>query len=207
MKKVKLILGVAIIGLVALASCSQQKPVKTIKNLKDGIIGETTASAKYKAFAQKAREEGSYTIAILFDATSKAEAVHAENHTKVLTGLGKTIEAFTPKFEVKTTAENLQGAINGESYEVATMYPQFLADSKAENVEKATKSFTWAFDTEKKHNDFYSKALSALNTGSESNLPIGYAVCPVCGNTYDIANMDDKCAFCQTEKGKYINFS
>lgn len=207
MKKVKLILGIAIIGLIALASCNQQKPVKTIKNLKEGIIGETTASAKYKAFAEKAREEGNDTIAILFDAASKAEAVHAGNHTKVLTELGETMEAFTPKFEVKTTAENLQAAIDGESYEVATMYPQFLADSKAENIEKATKSFTWALDTEKKHNDFYSKALSALNTGSESNLPVGYAVCPVCGNTYDIANIDDKCAFCQTGKEKYINFN
>ncbi len=207
MKKVKLILGIAIIGLIALASCNQQKPVKTIKNLKDGIIGETTASAKYKAFAEKAREEGKDTIAILFDAVSKAEAIHAANHTKVLTELGETMEVFTPKFEVKTTAENLQAAIDGEAYEVATMYPQFLADSKAENVEKATKSFTWALDTEKKHNDFYLKALSALNTGSESNLPVGYAVCPVCGNTYDMANIDDKCAFCQTDKEKYINFN
>lgn len=207
MKKVKLILGIAIIGLIALASCNQQKPVKTIKNLKEGIIGETNASAKYKAFAEKAREEGYDTIAVLFDAASKAEAIHAENHTKVLTELGETMEAFTPEFEVKTTKENLQAAIDGEAYEVATMYPQFLADSKAENVEKATKSFTWALDTEKKHNDFYSKALSALNNGSESNLAIGYAVCPVCGNTYDMANIDDKCAFCQTDKEKYINFN
>jgi rubrerythrin len=206
MKTVKLILGVAILGLIALAGCSQQKPVKTIKNLKDAIVGETTASAKYKAFADKAREEGNDTIAILFDAASKAEAIHADNHTKVLTELGETMEAFTPQFEVKTTAENLKAAIDGESYEAATMYPQFLADAKAEKVEKATKSFTWALDTEMKHKDFYSNALSALNSGSETNLPVGYAVCPVCGNTYDMAIVDAKCAFCQTDKEKFINF-
>ncbi len=207
MKKMKLILGIAIIGLIALTGCNQQKPVNTIKNLKEGIIGETTASAKYKAFAEKAREEGNDTVAILFDAASKAEAIHAANHTKVLTDLGETMEAFTPEFVVNTTAENLQAAIEGESYEVSTMYPQFIADSKAEKVEKATKSFTWALDTEKKHNDFYSKALISLNTGSESDLPVGYAVCPVCGNTYDKTNIDDKCAFCQTDKEKYINFN
>lgn len=207
MKKTKLILGVAVLCIIALTGCTQQKPVKTIKNLKDAIIGETTASAKYKAFAEKAREEGNDTIAILFDAASKAEAIHADNHTKVLTELGETMEPFTPKFEVKTTAENLQAAIEGESYEVATMYPQFLIDSKAEKVEKATKSFTWALDTEKKHNDFYSKTLSELKAGSEINLPVGYAVCPVCGNTYDQANLDEKCAFCQTDKGKFINFN
>ena len=206
MKNLKLILGVAIIGLIALTGCNQPKPVKTIKNLKDGIIGETTASAKYKAFADKAREEGYDTIAILFDAASKAESVHAANHTKVLTDLGEKMDEFKPEFEVKTTAENLQAAIGGESYEVKTMYPNFLADAKAENVEKATKSFTWALDTEKKHNEFYNKALMALNAGSENGLPVGYEVCPVCGNTYDMANVDDKCAFCQTDKEKFFTF-
>ena len=33
--------------------CNQPKPVKTIENLKAGIKGETTASAKYAAFARK----------------------------------------------------------------------------------------------------------------------------------------------------------
>jgi rubrerythrin len=207
MKKGKLILGIAVIGLMALAGCNQQKPVNTIKNLNEGIIGETTASAKYKAFAEKAREEGNDTIAILFDAASKAEAIHADNHTKVLTDLGEKMKAFTPEFKVNTTAENLQAAIDGESYEVKTMYPQFLADAKAEKVEKATKSFNWALDTEKKHNNFYSKALTALNAGSESGLPLGYSVCPVCGNTYNIANLEDKCAFCQTAKEKFIPFN
>ena len=207
MKTVKLTLAIAIIGLMTLASCNQPKPEKTIKDLKEAIIGETTASAKYKAFADKAREEGNDTIAILFDAASKAEAIHADNHTKVLTELGETMEAFTPEFEVKTTAENLQAAIEGESYEATTMYPQFITDSKAENVEKATKSFTWALDTEKKHKEFYSNALNVLNAGSELNLPVGYEVCPVCGNTYDMANADDKCAFCQTDKDKYIKFN
>ncbi|GET23214.1 rubrerythrin family protein [Prolixibacter denitrificans] len=206
MKKVRIFLVLAITSLIAFTSCNQSKPVKTIENLKAGIIGETTASKKYEAFAQKAKEEGHDAIAMLFSAASNAEAVHAANHTKVLESLGEKMDDFTPEFEVKTTAENLQAAIEGESYEVATMYPQFLADAKAEKVQKAEQSFTWALDTEKKHNDFYSNALSALNAESESGLPTGYAVCPVCGNTYDMANVDDKCAFCMTDKSKFINF-
>lgn len=207
MKTVQQFLVLVFVSLIAFTGCNGPKPVNTIKNLKDGIIGETTASKKYEAFAQKAREEGYDTIAILFDAASKAEAIHATNHKKVLEGLGETMDDFTPEIEVKTTAENLKGAITGESYEVATMYPQFLTDAKAEKVEKAEKSFTWALDTEKKHNEFYTKALNALNEGSESNLPVGYSVCPVCGNTYDIASVDEKCAFCQTGKGKFISFN
>ena len=194
----------AFVGLVALASCNQSTPEKTIANLKDGIKGETTASAKYLAFAQKAREEGYDTIAKLFDAASKAEMIHATNHTKVLTDLGVTMEAFNPEFEVKTTAENLQAAITGETYEIDSMYPRFLDDAKAEKVEKATKSFTWAMDTEKKHQSFYAASLEALNGAGEKTLPFEYFVCPVCGNTYDKATLEPKCGFCQTDQEKYI---
>ena len=201
MKKVLLF---AIMSLIVFAGCNQPKPVKTVENLKAGIKGETTASAKYAAFAQKAREEKHDTIAKLFDAASKAESIHADNHKKALEALGEKMEDFKPEFEVKTTAENLQAAIDGESYEVATMYPQFLSDAKTEKVEKAEKSFTWAFDTEKKHMEFYKKALEALNSKTEKTLPFEYAVCPVCGNTYDKVSMDEKCAFCQTSKDKFI---
>jgi rubrerythrin len=198
------ILLLAAICLIAFAGCMKPKPTKTIENLKAGIKGETTASAKYAAFAQKANEEGLDTIAKLFEAASKSESIHAANHTKALEELGVKMEEFKPEFEVKTTAENLQAAIDGESYEVSTMYPQFLADAKAEKVEKATKSFTWAMDTEKKHLQFYTNALEALKANAEKTLPFQYAVCPVCGNTYDNAKVDEKCAFCQTPKEKFI---
>jgi rubrerythrin len=200
----KNMLILAVISLMAFTGCQTPKPAKTIENLKAGIKGETTASSKYAAFAQKAREEGLDTIARLFDAASKSESIHAANHSKVLEELGEKMDAFTPEFEVKTTAENLQAAIEGESYEVSTMYPQFLADAATEKVEKAKKSFTWAFDTEKKHLQFYANVLKALKANDEKSLPFEYAVCPVCGNTYDKAAMDEKCAFCQTSKDKFI---
>lgn len=189
--------------LFVFASCNQ-KPTKTIADLKEGIKGETTASAKYAAFAQKAREEGNDTIAKLFDAASKAEAIHAANHTKVLEKLGEKMEAFTPQFEVKTTAENLQAAIDGETYEMTTMYPGFLKDAQNEKSVDAEKSFTWARDTEKKHAEFYKQALAALQAGNESTLPFTYEVCPICGNTYAENNVDQACAFCQTPETKFI---
>ena len=197
------ILLLALVSLIAFTGCNQTKPVKTVENLKAGIKGETTASAKYAAFAQKAREESHESIAKLFDAASKAESIHADNHKKVLVALGEKMEDFKPEFEVKTTAENLQAAIDGETYEATTMYPQFIADAKTEKVEKALKSFTWAFDTEKKHQQFYTKALEALKTNTENTMALAYAICPVCGNTYDKATMDAKCAFCKSSSEKY----
>jgi rubrerythrin len=205
MKKVNRIIFLTLLTVVFF-SC-KSTPTKTIADLKEGIKGETTASAKYSAFAQKAREEGYDTIAKLFDAASKAEAIHASNHKKVLESLGEKMEDFTPSFEVKSTAENLQAAIDGESYESTTMYVNFINDANAEKVTDAVKSFTWALDTEKKHLDFYQKALAALNANNESTLPSVFAVCPVCGNTYDNAAVDPNCAFCQTPKEQFIIIS
>jgi len=201
----KNILLIAFISLIALMGCNQIKPVRTIEDLKAGITGESTASAKYAAFAQKARLEEKINIANLFDAASKSESIHAANHKKVLEALGEKMEEFTPQFEVKTTEENLKAAIDGESYEVASMYPIFLSDAKAENVAKANKSFNWAFETEKKHQQFYLNTLAALKNKTEQTLPSMYIVCPVCGNTYEKTTMDKKCAFCQTRKEKFID--
>jgi rubrerythrin len=202
MKKVILFTFVSSIFLV---SCTNIKPVKTIENLKAGIKGETTASAKYAAFAEKARAEGLDTVAKLFDAASKAESIHAANHLKVLEGLGEKMEEIIPSFEVKTTEENLQAAIDGEGYESTTMYPQFLNDAKTEKIEKAKKSFNWAFETEKKHLEFYKKTLAAVQAKAENSLPFEYAVCPVCGNTFDKATITEKCDFCGTSKEKFIS--
>ena len=69
------------------------KPVKTVENLKAAYNGESTASAKYAAFAEKAKAEGFDTVAVMFLATSKAEAIHAANHLKVLEKLGVQVEA------------------------------------------------------------------------------------------------------------------
>ena len=183
-------------------------PVNTIENLKAGYNGESTASAKYAAFAQKAKEEGFDTVAVMFMATSKAEAIHAANHKKVLEKLGVVIDApQIGAFNVLSTAENLADAIKGETYEIETMYPGFLESAKKEKSAAAIKSFTWALDTEKKHQAFYNSALTALNNGGEKSLPSNWYVCPVCGNTYDAGTVKEKCDFCQTPKEKFVAFS
>jgi rubrerythrin len=188
-------------------SCKQAKPVKTIENLKAAYNGESTASAKYAQFALKARDEGFNNIAKMFEATSKAEAIHADNHKKVLEKLGEKVE--TPvigEYKVLTTLENLADAMKGESYEVETMYPDFMNTAETENCIDAKKSFTWAIDTEKKHKEFYQSASSALSGGSEQQFPAGWYVCPVCGNTYDEGTVKEACDFCQTNKAKFIVF-
>ena len=200
----RLIMFMFAIGLII--SCTP-KPVKTIENLKAAYNGESTASAKYAAYAEKARAEGFDTVAVMFLATSKAEAIHAENHLKVLGKLGVKVDGpQIGTFDVMSTTENLADAIKGESYEVETMYPGFISAAETEKVKDAVKSFSWANDTEIKHQAFYKKTLEALNAGGENGLPLNWMVCPVCGNTYDLASLPAACDFCMTKKEEFIAF-
>jgi rubrerythrin len=190
-----------IIGISAFAGTE-----KTIENLKAAIKGESVASAKYAAFAEQAKKESMLQIAILFEATSKAEAIHALNHKAVLEKMNVKADVVKPEFTVKTTKENLEDAIKGENYEMMFMYPEFINTAKDENAGDAVKSFRWAMETEKKHSIMYTNALSALNKNDLKSLPKVYWVCPKCGNTFDQAKPEDKCPFCYTSRDKYIKF-
>ncbi len=207
----KNILLISIIGIFAFFGCQQEKPVKTIENLKSAIKGELSASARYASFAVKA-ETNHPEIARLFEAASKSEAIHAANHLKILESVGEKMDEFTPEVDVNTTLENLQKAIQGETYEVEQMYPAFIADAIAEKVDKAVESFTWAQDTEKKHLEFFKRAITAVFEKIEkveaagSSMPGGYFVCPVCGNIYDNKITVGKCEFCFTDQGKFLSF-
>lgn len=179
---------------------------KTIANLKAAFKGESTASAKYAAFAAQAKKEGLTRIATMFESTSKAEQIHAANHQTVLEKMGQKTDPVKPEFTLKTTKENIQDAITGETYEMTTMYPGFIAIAQTENVPSALKSFRWAMDTEKKHQVMYQNALDALNNNKAGALPDIYWVCPKCGNTYDVAKPEATCSFCSTKSDKFIKF-
>lgn len=99
---------------------------KTIENMQEAYKGEKTATAKYEAFSKKAEEEGFHNIALLYNAVSAAENIHAINHKAFIEDAGGNIPTITPKYKVKTTKENLHDDIEGEIYEAKTMYPDFL---------------------------------------------------------------------------------
>ncbi|MGC8938872.1 MAG: rubrerythrin family protein, partial [Thermodesulfovibrio sp.] len=88
---------------------------KTLKNLMEAFAGESQANRKYLAFAKKAEEEGYPAVAKLFKAAADAETIHAMNHLKAANG-------------IKSTRENLEAAINGETYEFEKMYPPMIKD-------------------------------------------------------------------------------
>ncbi len=211
-------LFIALISCLLVFSCDTKKAettittkehmdagTKTIENMQSAYKGERNATAKYEAFSKKAEEEGYHNIALLYNAVSAAENIHATNHKAVIEDAGATVDVITPVFTVKTTRENLNEDVQGEAYEAKTMYPDFLKTADLANNQIAILSLTYAMKTEAKHKYFFEQALGDINTNTLASLPSKYFVCPVCGNTY--ANTAPKhCDFSFTEGEKFITF-
>jgi len=179
---------------------------KTIENLLDAFKGETTASAKYAAYSKKAEQEGQHQIALLFKAASLSEGIHAGNHKSVLEESGTPVSVISPKYTVKSTKENLEDAIKGETYEVVTMYPQFITIANEAGNQLALISLNYAYKTEKKHKVLYENALMALQNNNVKSLGVVFYVCPTCGNTYETI-APKRCGISMTGSEKFIKIT
>ena len=154
----------------------------TDQNLQAAFAGESQANRKYLAFAKKAEEEGYLQVARLFRAAAEAETIHAHNHLKELSG-------------IRSTRENLEAAIKGESFEFQQMYPKMIEDAKSENHKAALRSFTLANEVEKIHAKLYQAALDSLGKNADAE----YHVCQVCGYTVE-GDAPDECPVCKAKK-------
>jgi rubrerythrin len=99
---------------------------------------------------------------------------------------------------VKSTRENLNEAINGETHEFTMMYPQMIEDAKNDNDQKAFKSFDFANKVEKIHAELYRKAMDNLG----KNPDVKYYVCQVCGNTIE-NEAPDSCPICGAPRSMF----
>lgn len=154
---------------------------KTEQHLQEAFAGESQANRKYLAFAQQAEKEGYPQVAKLFRATAEAETIHAHSHLRALGGIG-------------STAENLQAAVNGETFEFKEMYPPMIETADAEGNKKAARSFTYANEAEKIHAELYRKALESLDSPVDQDV----YVCTVCGYIAEGEPLDD-CPICHAK--------
>ncbi len=160
--------------------------MSTEKNLKEAFAGESQAARKYLAFAEKALDEGYPGIASLFRATAAAEMVHSLKHLKVLKG-------------IKSTKENLEEAIAGETHEFSEMYPKMIAEAQEEGFKQAEISFKYANEVEKIHAKLYKEALENMENFQEKD----YYVCKICGYTVG-DEAPDKCPVCGAAKKQFF---
>jgi rubrerythrin len=152
----------------------------TTENLKEAFAGESQANQKYNAFAKKAEKEGFANIAKLFRTTAEAERIHAEGHLKALE-------------LIASTAENLQAAIDGETFEYTKMYPPMVEMATADG-HKAKTMFRFAVEAEEVHARIYTKALEAVKKGVDLNVS-DFHLCPICG-FIELGEAPEKCPVC-----------
>lgn len=119
----------------------------TIKNLESALAGESMAHIKYRYFAKLARAEGFEDVAKHFEHTADQELLHAWGHLELLIG----------KPSVK---QSLELAIEGETYEFNTMYPQFASIAAAEGKLEVQKEMQEQIAESKEHAAQFSAILA-----------------------------------------------
>ena len=171
----------------------------TQDNLRSAYGGESQAHMRYRIWSDKANKDGFPTVARLFMATSDAEEVHATLHFKALKDeKGDFSVTSGGGFGLGTTSENLQGAINGETFEVNEMYPAYIAVAEMQNEKVALSAMKFAIEAEKVHAELYTKAKEAVDSGKDLEAKKIY-ICPVCG-FISITGEEDNCPICKAKK-------
>ncbi len=161
--------------------------MSTTENLNTSFVGESQANQKYRAFAKRAELDGFPNVARLFRTAAEAERIHAEGHLRSLGG-------------IHPTEENLQAAIDGETFEFTTMYPPMLELARSEN-HRARIMFEYAMQAEAIHASLYKKALQAVAQGNDLE-SVGFYLCPVCGNI-EFGEPPATCPICGTKAERF----
>jgi rubrerythrin len=120
---------------------------QTMQNLADAFAGESQAHTKYRYFAKIAREEGNEEIAKHFEHTAGQEILHAWGHLELL-------------IKKPTTKECLQLAIDGETYEFETMYPNFKETAEFEGDLVFANEANMQMQESKEHAEQFKELLS-----------------------------------------------
>jgi rubrerythrin len=192
-----------ILGIAAIGNAAKLDDI-VVKNLQEAYNGESNASAKYAAYAQKAEKEGYLSVAIFFRAASQAEAIHAANHARVLAKYDiKPVSEIKPAPD-KSTKEMIEDAIAGETYEFTTMYPGFIEHAKSVGASDAVASFRAAMEAEKIHAKIYTEALNDLEKWKAGDKV--FAVCSTCGWTVEGA-APMICPICGMPEEQFIVFN
>jgi rubrerythrin len=162
--------------------------MKTNDNLMAGFAGESQANRKYTAFAAVAEQEGHKDVARLFLAAADAENIHAAAELKLAGKIGDT-------------KANLAAAIEGETYEYKTMYPDFEKAAEGENQKQALRVFGFAKAAEEVHAKLYKEALDGI--GKDTG--VAYYLCPVCGYI-EKGSVPDTCPICKVKGSSFKKY-
>ena len=132
-------------------STNKYAGTQTEKNLEAAFAGESQARNKYTYFSSVAQNEGYEQIAELFLKTAENEKAHAKLWFEELHG-------------VRSTAENLLHAAEGENYEWTDMYDGFAKTAEEEGFPELAAKFRLVAAIEKRHEERYRALLHNVET-------------------------------------------
>jgi rubrerythrin len=158
----------------------------TAKNLEAAFGGESMANRKYLFFAEVTRQLGMSDLSKLFRETANQETEHAFAHFRLLHPelVVEDPAALSEEEKKAIAARCLELAIEGETYEYTTMYPEFAAQAKSDrdagaaaefaaqaaesaehavNFRKAACNFGFLTAIEQHHARQYTEALNSLS--------------------------------------------
>lgn len=164
----------------------------TMVNLLKAFAGESMARNKYEFYAKVAQKEGFRDIARHFQRAANNEIQHAKLELKMHNMMKNGTE-------FGDTLANLQDAINGESYENLTMYPEFEAVAKAEGNKEAARMFAAIGKVEVEHEAMYKELLERLKEKQEFVSVDGEEewICEVCGHVHRGKKPPKSCPVCK----------
>lgn len=177
----------------------------TQDNLRSAYGGESQAHMRYRIWGEEATKEGFPTVGRLFLCTSDAEQVHATLHFKALRDIAGDFSVTSGGgFGLGKTSDNLQGAINGEMFEVEQMYPAYIAVAEMQNEKTAVAAMRFAIEAEKVHAELFTKAKKAVDAGNDLEAET-MLLCPVCGYI-SLTGEEEVCPLCKAKKSLFIEY-
>ena len=137
---------------------AELKGSKTEENLKAAFAAESQANRRYLYFAQKADIEGYPDVSALFRSVAEGETGHAFGHFDFLAEVGDPVTGVA----VGATSDNLNSAIEGETYEYTEMYPGFAKTARDEGFTEIAEWFETLARAERSHAGRFQKGLDTL---------------------------------------------
>jgi len=173
------------------------KGTQSEKNILTAFAGESQARNRYTYFAKQAKKEGFEQISAIFEETANQEKEHAKRLFKMLEGGEVVITASFPAGVIKSTAENLKEASNGENYEHSSMYPEFAEVARKEGFSELASVFEAIAVAERHHEKRYLSLLKNIeNNRVFKREPGAVWTCRNCGYQHNGAAAPDLCPAC-----------
>lgn len=197
------VIAAVCVGLAGTLAADDEQRMVTMRNLQKAYNAESNAKARYEAFATQADQEGHKSVAVLLRAAAKSEAIHAKNFAAQLTRLGAEPTTMPDVFHVKSTRENLEACLKGQTSADESMYPGLIKQAEVDKDSATAVWFKAAYAAETQHAKLFKAALSTPEDWKAAGKVFG--VCQACGYTV-MGKSPTTCPICSGAQNQFTSF-